>query len=524
MIFFILACYITYPLVFKITSLATGYGDELFIAWVHSWNIHAFLAKPFDISYIFNAPMFFPYKDTLAYSETFLTNSLFMVLPVLILKEPIVANNITLILSLTLLGFFTYFLAFYLTKDFITSFIAGLLVEFCPVMLTYFVHIQMLASYLLPLAIIFFLKFLKTKKSFFLLLFFLIFLLQIYTSLLPSYFIFFSGIILTIFYIFSSKNYKWLLSKRNIFLGLLTFLLTLPIAIPYFSVSKEFNYTRDIRDSIHFAFQPEDFLTAIPQDRFYSLISKLPVNNNLPQNAEIKSAFLGVTFSIIFILSLIYFFKKKVKKNYEILGILISALLGLVLSLGPFLHIHRLTIHHPFPIPLPYAVFYYLMPGFQGLRNSQRWIIFFILFAAVFVGFTLYQFFKKSTYKKYVVCLILSILIIIEFKPPIPFFPMPSIKNAPKIYSWLNTTSKNTSLIEMPIYNWDMYPYVQAELWREYYSTLNFRNEVNGTSGFTPPPWQNMVVNLMANFPSDNTIQTLKNLECKSNYCSQSGI
>jgi len=100
----------------------------------------------------------------------------------------------------------------------------------------------------------------------------------------------------------------------------------------------------------------------------------------------------------------------------------------------------------------------------------------------------------------------------LQFNFPLHFLPMSSISTAPKIYSWLNSTPKDTSLIEMPIYNWNMQPYVAIEVWREYYSTLNFRPTVNGTSGFTPLPWQNMVINLMTQFPSDSSVQQLKNL------------
>lgn len=512
LVFVVLASYITFPLVFKLTSLTTGYGDELFIAWNHAWNIHTFFTNPVNILHIFNAPLFFPYQNTLAYSDAYLTNSLLLGPIVLLLKEPIATNNLTLILSFIFLGFFTYLLSFYLTKDHAVSFVSGILVQFCPVMLTYLVHIQILASYLVPLSIIFFLEFLKTKKALFYLLFLFIFILQMYNSFLPGYFIFFTALILIIFYGFSQKNYKWIFDKRIIFLSLISFLMILPVITPYFSVSKQFNYTRDFRETIHFALQPEDFITTISQDRFFPLISKVPVNFNVPQNAEIKQGFIGLTFLILLVLSISYFLKRKVKKDFAIKGIITSAFLGFILSLGPFLHLGRLTIHHPFPIPLPYAAFYYLVPGFKGMRNSAPWEMLLILFSAVVIGYFLHVILKKNNYKKYFICIVLSIVIILEFNPPLHFLPVPPLSKAPKLYSWLKTTPATTSTIEMPIYNWNMQPYVSSELWREYYSTIDFRPAVNGTSGFTPPPWQNMVINLMSSFPSDATVNQLNKL------------
>ena len=64
----------------------------------------------------------------------------------------------------------------------------------------------------------------------------------------------------------------------------------------------------------------------------------------------------------------------------------------------------------------------------------------------------------------------------------------------------------------MPIYNWDMSPYANEELKREYYSTLHFRKMINGASGFSPPPWQKLVVGLMMTFPNSEAIDTLTKL------------
>ncbi len=64
----------------------------------------------------------------------------------------------------------------------------------------------------------------------------------------------------------------------------------------------------------------------------------------------------------------------------------------------------------------------------------------------------------------------------------------------------------------MPIYNWNMSPYSSDEYRREYYSTLNFRRTVNGTSGFSPKPWQEFVTDLLATFPSEESILKLKKI------------
>jgi len=162
-IFFLISgLYITYPLIFHLTNMLPGLGDELLIAWIMNWNIHSFQG---DISSIFNANIFHPYTNSLAFSDTFFTSSLLSFIPVKLLGEPIVAFNITLIFSLIFLGMSVYLLTFYLTKNFLPSLISGLLVVFSPAVLDKTTHLQVLTIFFVPLSILCFLKFLDNKKT-----------------------------------------------------------------------------------------------------------------------------------------------------------------------------------------------------------------------------------------------------------------------------------------------------------------------------------------------------------------------
>nr|MBI5455407.1 hypothetical protein [Candidatus Levybacteria bacterium] len=331
---------------------------------------------------------------------------------------------------------------------------------------------------------------------------------------MPGYFIVFTAFFIILFYYFKYKTLKIFFTKYNVLLALISLLLILLITIPYFKVSKQFNYVRDIRETIHFALQPEDFLSAndFGYTRFKNLLSSLPFSIDTYHRGEVKPGFLGLTFSVLFLFSFFYIIKNWKKQNYIIKGIFVSSILGLILSLGPFLHIQRATIHNPFPIPLPYLFFYYLMPGFKGFRNSARFEMLFILLIAPIIAVYLKEALKNIPINiKYGLILSLAVLSILEFNFPIKYYPVPQKKDFPKVYSWLSTTPKQTVIIEMPIYNWNN-PYAGQEFWREYYSTLNFRKTVNGASGFSPAPWEQFVTNLLAAFPSENSISKLKKI------------
>ena len=234
-IFSLTALYITYPLVFHLQDYTTGVGDELLIAWIHSWVIHALFTNPFAL---FNANIYYPYSNSLAFSDVFITGSLITAPFVHLIGQPIAANNITVISSLIFIGFSIYLLVYYLTKNYLSSLLSGLMIIFSPATLSNVVQIQMLEIYWVPLAILSFLVFLKTNKTKFLLLFLVSFLLQFYNSFLPAYFILFSVIIIFIFkWLEIKQKIKTYVKRKNLLLLLLTFLLTIPLVIPYFQVS-----------------------------------------------------------------------------------------------------------------------------------------------------------------------------------------------------------------------------------------------------------------------------------------------
>lgn len=238
----------------------------------------------------------------------------------------------------------------------------------------------------------------------------------------------------------------------------------------------------------------------------------MPFINQTSSVGELKPGYLGLFFTL---LALVTFWQciKYFKKNVYLSLFCIIALTGLVLSFGPALHLNRQTVHIPFLIPLPYALLYYLVPGFKGIRDSERWEMLFILAIAVAIAIVLRQLVNNfSKTKKIFLYILLFAGVIGEFNFPMHFKTVPQINTFPKVYSWLATTPKDTNVIFMPIYNWDQFPYTQQEIWREYYSTIEYRNMVNGYSGFSPPPWQMLVKNLYTNFPDKQNISAIKKL------------
>jgi hypothetical protein len=495
----------TYPLIFKLGELTISYGDELLISWINAWQHHAISTNLFQL---FQANIFYPYSNTLAYSHPFITMSLLTYIPLLFFKQPIAAQNLIIIFALITNGCAIYLLTYKITKNLFVSSISGFLIISSPVVLDKIVHVQVLLLFFVPLAMLSFYSFIMTKKIKYGIASAVVFVLQTYNSFLPGYFILLSWFSMVVFhYTLIDKS----MLKKMIVLGTLSVLAVVPLILPYYYVSNEFHYVRDLRETIHLSLHPLDVLYPNGFTKLQPFLHN--IQNTFGEYAYYyyKVGYPGAVFLLGIIGSIFVFLKKW--KQFDALGksIFTTGIVALVLSFGPFLHLYRDTVTNPFPIPLLYLPLYYLVPGFKGIRNVSQWEMLFVFCFSVIVGIVLHNVLRSVTTKrKYVTYSIIVVLIALECVVPLQFEKMIQIQQFPQVYSWIATLPTDAVIIEMPIYNWNMFPYGGRELMRNYYSTRHFRRSVNGASGFSPPPWQRMIEELMVNFPNQQALRKLQ--------------
>lgn len=73
LIFLAASIYITYPLIFHLGNFITGYGDQYLHAWIMNWDIHKLFTDPL---HIFSGTIYYPYINSLAYSDAFITSAI----------------------------------------------------------------------------------------------------------------------------------------------------------------------------------------------------------------------------------------------------------------------------------------------------------------------------------------------------------------------------------------------------------------------------------------------------------------
>jgi len=497
-IYLILSIAVTWPLVFHLNSLVIDPHDGLLNTWMLNWAMHSFSSGLNGLVNYFNANIFFPFKNTFAFSDLQLPLGLITAPIIAITGEPLVGYNFSILLGFVLTAYSAFIFSNYLGLRKDLSFFTGLLISFSTSHLSYITHQQ--AFHLWP--IIFAIYSLLSNKKILFIFFLWVSSLNFIMNLYLLMFAF--GIYILIFL---KDIKKWILSFG---IGLV---LILPFLIPYLLVSRQFKYTRPITDTIHFSLHYDDLINVGKFNRLsnYSIL-----------NRPSTPAFFGVA-GLILVVSLIFFGRKnftliKIKDERRIaLYLLLLGILFFILSFGPGFHLFRNTVHvGPIPlVPTPYLIFYYLLPGFQAFRAPSRWI----LYAFVFLTLASIYILKHKINRK--VILILSAFIILELNVPLTFYHVPAVNEFPPEQVWLKNNYEGAPIVQFPIYNWDdTSPLMKGseqvnsgfgvETLREYYSTIHWHPMYNGYSGFSPPAWEKSVKWLQKEFPSKETINFLR--------------
>ena len=132
------------------STIANDPGDPLFTAAILKWNAtHVPLTDAW-----YQLPIFYPTRDTLTFSEHLLGLSVIASPIYWLTRDLVVTYNIVLLLTFPLCAMAMYALVFRLTGSAAGAFVAGLAFAFAPYRISQLPHIQMLATFWAPLALL----------------------------------------------------------------------------------------------------------------------------------------------------------------------------------------------------------------------------------------------------------------------------------------------------------------------------------------------------------------------------------
>ena len=534
-IYTLLALILTYPLVFNLTTtVPNDIGDPLLNTWILAWDSHALLTNPLNL---FNANIFHPLPNTLAYSEHLFSTAL-LALPVQAFSsEPILAYNLSLLASFPLAGFGMYLLALRWTRRREAAFIAGLVFAFNPYRFAAIAHLQLLTFGWLPF-IILFVDLLLTKRglgvggqrlgigeqvsgkssSLPLALQLLALVTFVWLQILASWYLaVYTAMILGIYLLVVLITQRFPFARlrpanllpATLLLAtlLLVTLLTLPLALPYLPLLNDLRAARPLSLALSLAAAPTDFAAAAPFNRLFgSLTESLRAR---PGFTEENMLFVGVIAPLLVLVS-VGCHGSGVKCH-------VSSAKCHVLRFTFYALLFMLAFSIALTFSTPYTILATLLPPSTVVRVPPRWIIpaLFALAGLAAFGYNVVAHYAlrithavRST--QYVIILLTSGLLIAEsLSIPLPLAPVDNHQTLKPAYHWLAAQPGPLALIELPLHSAPAPEYPEVK--RLYASTLGWWGLVNGYSGYTPPR-QPQLAQALVHFPDTISINTLQAL------------
>ncbi|MDH4218201.1 MAG: glycosyltransferase family 39 protein [Candidatus Aminicenantes bacterium] len=246
--FVLLSVLMLWPLPKHMSDTLISEVDPLLNTWILSWDIHQLFKDPL---HLFDANIFYPLKNTLAFSEHLIVLSLIAMPVSLISGNPILGYNFVQLIAFILCGFTAYLLVYHLTGNRIAAIIAGIIFTFHPFRFRQIGHIQNIAVFWTPLCLLYLHKFFKKPTWKHVLLFALFFICQAlscgYMAVFLSLVI---GLAILYYFLFIPKKDIMPVMKKFAVSVLLAAIIIAPFLYPYLQVKKEHEFKRSIENNI----------------------------------------------------------------------------------------------------------------------------------------------------------------------------------------------------------------------------------------------------------------------------------
>jgi hypothetical protein len=239
------ALWATWPLALRLDdALPSDLGDPLLAASIIGWGAdrarHLFQG-------LWDAPIFFPYERTLAFSEHLLGIAVPVAPLVWLAGTPLVAYTVAFIGAFVLAGFGMYLLVRELTGRDDAAIVAGLPFGFAPMRFAQIRHIQILMAGWTPLALLMPHRFLRSASLRALAGFVVLFVIQAYSNGYYMYFLALASVIVA-----GIALVRRALTRRQLALlalaAMIVALALLPIALLYLDVRETYGMQRTQED------------------------------------------------------------------------------------------------------------------------------------------------------------------------------------------------------------------------------------------------------------------------------------
>jgi hypothetical protein len=476
-LFLALAIAHTWPLASAPSRLSRNdNADTVLNEWILAWDVHQALHDP---RHLFGANIFYPDRDTLAYSEPLLVPAAMGAPLFWAGAAPVLVYNILAIAGFTLMGWAGCLLVARWTDDWVAGLVSGVIIAFNAHTLTRLPHLQALHLEFLPLALLALdaviverVSTVRATRHAALLALWVV--LQGWTS--------YYALILTLVALLVGWIVRvdaWLLRARGVILLLLAATLValiglLPVLLPYRALGQE----RSLDEVAKYSAAWRDYLTT-PARVHYETWGRAWFGST--------GLFPGVT---ALALALVALASRTTWRSGRARMAIAFGVVGVALSFGPALP--------------AYAALYHWLPPLRGIRNAARFGYLGIVSIAILAGFGTALVRARWRHARWLPAAMVGVVLAANldaWSAPIDYVPADAI-------SPINAQLAGTSAIVVyfPFFTADRVfhnaPYLVE-------STAHWRPMLNGYSGFIPPSYGEHA-RALAHFPQADAIAALR--------------
>ena len=552
---------LTYPLSLNLGTLARDYGDPLLNSWIMAWELDTLATG--NLSGFFDTNVFFPFYNTLAYSE-FLIPQAIATAPVYFLTgNPLLAHNVAMLLSFTTTAFCAYLLAKHLTADRFAAFVAGLIFAFNPFMFDHLSHVQVLGAAGLPLSLLWLHRYFETGEFRYIGWFSITYVVQalgnayyaVYLTYMAAVFILFRAFVDRALW----KPRFWAHMSAH---AAFSFVILAPFFGRFLALRTSMGFTREMTavwglpflaaSAINRLYGPGTTSISSPEAKLFpGLIAAalalvgaawyLWARSPAPEKSRRAAreltyrglgwvafvtvvaiisiltwgGFSGQVFSIpvsstslrnpLLIIGACLVGRTVLRSRHEQLRVLTRNAWGNeVFYIGLLVVVAVLSMGGEGP----YRLLYDYVPGFSGIRAVPRIHILTMLGLSMLAAFGVMRLRTRFPSLGRVLAMTLVLLICVEYlSVPIP---MIVVDDVPAVYAWLAEQPGDFAVMQYPLgFNDDRQ--VRYSIQYQYNSRLHGKKLVNGYSGFFSPVFAALDDRAEV-FPSDRTVTDLEAL------------
>jgi hypothetical protein len=481
-----------YPFSASLGSLVLADAPDTHLyLWTLAWDVYAFIHQPI---LIFDANIYHPYPNTLAYSENLIGSALFAAPIIWLTGDLVLAMNLVALLTCMLCGIGAYLLARHWQLSPYAAFICGIVFAFAPPRFFRMGQLHTTAVQWIPFTLAFLHSYLERGRRRDLLLALACWTLQVLSSGHGAAFLAVAIVTLLAWRLTFGQPVTWRQWLRDY--GATGAYLVAPsiwILLPYRAAQADAGLRRGyLSDGMPAV---NDFLASPSRVHVYLQEWLLGRTVNDSANAFL---FPGILVVVLAVIALISWRPRRETRRASATGFflvlaLISTLMFVTWPVDTWRHL-------------------YWLPGFNFIRVPSR----FILLVMLCLGMLAAVAFDRHTRQlsdpgRLSAAVVVSLLLLTEYSSH-PFGGVPFVMDVPAIDRWLDTQPKPFVVAEMPVPSpGNLGALERSQTRAMLHSTAHWQKTVHGYSGIRRPLHDQLYLDL-TEFPGERGIDALRNV------------